>query len=92
MIVTVRGIGDLSEYFGKQPRAVELAEGARIRDLLERIEVLWGAGLPAYLWDFEQHRFRGPVVMVINKKAVMDMDAPLSDGIQVGIMRAVAGG
>jgi sulfur carrier protein ThiS len=92
MKVIVRGIGDLAEYFGKEPREVELPKDGRVRDLLQVIEQHWGAGLPAYLWDFEKHRFRGPVALVMNNKAVQDPDAVLEDGIEIRIMRAIAGG
>ncbi len=92
MKVMVKGIGDLAEYFGKEPRPVELIKDARVRDLLKFIEQQWGAGLPPYLWDFEKHQFRGPVVLVMNKKAVQDLDTPLQDGGEIRIMRAVSGG
>jgi molybdopterin converting factor small subunit len=92
MKVTLKAIGDLREYLGREAWVVELADPACIRDLLERIEQDWGAGFPAYLWDFEKHQFRGPVFVVINKKAVLDLDAPLQDGTEVQILRAIAGG
>ena len=92
MKVSVKGIGDLKEYFVKEPREVELPEGARVCDLLQCIGQIWGSGLPKYLWDFEQNQFRGPVVLVVNKKAVQDLDASLQDGTEISIMRAIAGG
>jgi sulfur carrier protein ThiS len=92
MNVVLKAIGDLKDYLGKEPREVELPQNARVRDLLKYIEQHWGAGLPAYLWDFKKHQFRGPIVLVINKKAVQDLEAPLQDGIEISIMRAIAGG
>ncbi len=92
MKVMVKGIGDLAEYFGKESRSVDLPDNGRVKDLLQAIEQTWGAGLPAYLWDFEKHQFRGPVMLVMNKKALQDLDALLQDGSDIRIMRAVAGG
>ncbi len=92
MKVIVKGIGDLAEYLGKEPRLFELREGARVRDLLLMIEQGWGAGFPAYLWDFDKHQFRGPIVLVMSNKAVQDLDTLLPDGIEIRILRAVAGG
>jgi len=92
MNVVLKGIGDLKDYFGKEPREVELPQNAHVRDLLKCIEQIWGTNFPPYLWDFEKHQFRGPVVLVVNRKAVQDLDAPLQDGIEISIMRAVAGG
>ncbi len=56
------------------------------------IEQVWGAGFPAYLWDFDKHQFRGPIVLVMSNKAVQDLDTLLPDGIEIRILRAVAGG
>lgn len=92
MEVTVKAIGDLREYFGREPHTVVLSESAVLNDLLLAIEERWGVGLPSYLWDFNSHQFRGPVLLVVDKKAVQDLNAPLKDGLQVSIMRAIAGG
>ncbi len=92
MKVMIKGIGDLRDYFGKAPREVALSETACLRDLLLRIEQDWGTKLPAYLWDFEKHQFRGPVVLVLNKKVIRSLDAPLQDGMEIHIVRAIAGG
>jgi hypothetical protein len=71
---------------------VELPENARVRDLFQQIETRWGANLPAYLWDSELHQFRGPVYLVVNRKVLQDIDAPLLDGMHIQVMRAIAGG
>jgi molybdopterin converting factor small subunit len=92
MNITVKGIGDLAVYFGKEPREVELPDHACVRDLLQRIEQYWGTIFPPYFWDYEKHQFRGPVILVINKKAVQDLNTPLQNGVEVRIIRAVAGG
>ncbi len=92
MIVTIKAIGDLRTYFGRQSRQVELPAGATARDLCQRIEQIWGTGLPAYLWDFASHQFRGPVMLVVNKKAILNIDAPLQDGMEISILHALAGG
>lgn len=92
MHVTVKGIGDLTDYLGKEPWEVELPEDSCARDLFQQIEARWGAIFPPYLWDTEQHQFRGPVFLVVNRKVLQGMDAPLHDGMEIRIMRAIAGG
>jgi molybdopterin converting factor small subunit len=92
MNVKVKGIGDLRDYFGKEPQDFELPEGAILKDLLQNIEDRLGTNLPAYLWDFQRHLFRGPVVIAINNKAVQKLDTPLKNGMVVCILRALAGG
>ncbi len=59
MNVTVKGIGDLAVYFGKESREVELPENARVRDLLQWIEQDWGEVFPPYFWDYEKHNSAG---------------------------------
>ena len=92
MIVIVKVIGDLKDYFGKEPHEIELPEHARVRELYQRIEQFWGAEFPPYLWDFEKHQFRGPIFLVMNKKALQDLDAALENGSEINIIRAIAGG
>lgn len=92
MIVTLQAIGDLREYFGREPTPLTLPEGAVVQGLLDAIEEHWGEALPAYLWDRETRKFKGPVLLVIDKKAVQDPYAPLWDGLEIRVMRAIAGG
>jgi molybdopterin converting factor small subunit len=92
MKVIVRGIGDLKEYFGKEPRELVVAENANVKALLVCIEQQWGAGFPAYLWDYNKHQFRGPIFLVVNKKVIQDPNSQLEDGVEISIVRAVAGG
>ena len=92
MKVIVRAIGDLRDYLGRGSQEIELSEDACVRDLLLAIEIRHGAGLPGYLWDFQKHQFRGPVVLVVDKKAVQDFNTPLKDGLEITVMKAIAGG
>lgn len=92
MRVTLKSIGDLRDYFGRAPREITLPEQAAMRDLYQQIALIWGADLPAYLWDAQQARFRGPVFLVVDGKAVLDADYPLQDGMEIRILRAAAGG
>lgn len=92
MNVIIKGIGDLKDYFGKEPQIVELPQNGLVRELLKCIEAQWGTRFPPYLWDFEKHQFRGPVYLVVNSKVVEDLDTKLQEGVEIRIMRAIAGG
>jgi molybdopterin synthase sulfur carrier subunit len=92
MKVTLKTIGDLRDYLGREPQEVDLPEGANLKDLLRWVEDRYGATLPAYLWDAQEHQFRGPVVLIINKKVVFDFSTPLKDGLEVTVMKALVGG
>jgi hypothetical protein len=92
MRITLKSVGDLAEYFGREPHTVELPEGSGADALLQVIQERWGGQLPAYLWDAGQARFRGPVYLVIGGKVVKDLRRPMPDVAEVRIIRALAGG
>ena len=92
MKITLKTIGDLRETLGREPQEVNLPENSNVKDLLCWIEDHYGARLPAYLWDTQEHHFRGPVVIIINKKVVLDVNTPLADGLEVSVMKALVGG
>ncbi len=92
MVIHLKGIGDLRDYIGKEPQAVELKDGATLSDLLLAIDNRWGKVFPYYLWDASQKQFRGAVFFLINKEVVKDMQTPLQDGLQINLLKAIVGG
>jgi len=92
MRIFLRSIGDLRDYFGREPQEIELNEIATLRDLLVVIDERWSKTLPPYLWDAPNKRFRGPVFFLINKEVAQDLNTPLRDGLQIDLMRALVGG
>ncbi len=92
MKVYVKSIGDLREYLGREPQAMELPEGARFGELLALIGERWGGVLPPFIWDADKQQFRGAIFFVIDKQVVQDMATPLQDGQEIRIVRALSGG
>lgn len=92
MRVFLKAIGDLRDYFGRDTEIIELPDGAVAQDLLNAIQERWGASLPAYLWNQDTRQFKGPVLMVFDKKAIRDLAFPMVDGMEINLFRAVAGG
>jgi sulfur carrier protein ThiS len=92
MKVFFKSIADLRDYFGREPVELELPEGATLFNLLDEIAVRWGPGLPKYLWDAEKNQFRGPIVLLVNKKVYLDHSMPLIEGQEITAMKAIAGG
>ena len=92
MKIRLRTIGDLRDYFGREPTEIELKEGATLRDLQLAIDARWGGILPAYLWDRNAMQFRGAVFFLINKEVVQDLQTPLQDGLQIDVIKALVGG
>ena len=91
MKILLRSIGDLRDYFGRDPQEIELKENATLKDLLQAIDEQWGSALPPYLWDRANKRFRGSVFFLINKEVIQDIHTPLRDGLPIDLMKALVG-
>lgn len=92
MRIILKPIGDLRDYFGREPLEIELPENATVKDLLTIIGKDWGTKLPTYLWDAQKGAFRGAVYLVVDNKVLKDLRAPLHDGIEVILLKALSGG
>jgi len=92
MKVWLKSVGDLRDYFGREPQEIHLGEKATLQDLLLIIHERWGDNLPGYLWDSKKKHFRGSVFFIINEKVVQDMGTPLQDESPVTLFRAISGG
>lgn len=92
MEITLRCLGPLRDHFGRELLAAQLPDNSMASDLLQWIEEHCAAAFPRYLWDFEKHRFRGPIAFSIDGTLLLDWNMPLRDGCEVSVMYAVAGG
>lgn len=92
MKVILASIGDLRDYFGREPLEIQLPEGATVDTLYRAIAARWGSSLPPYLWDGEKSRFKGPVYLIQDSKILSNDASPLRDGEKITIMKALAGG
>ena len=92
MRITFVSVADLREYFGREPVNLELPDDATVDSLLQVIAQRWGSQLPAYMWDSNRCIFRGPVLLLVNQKVVLDHSTALRDGQEVTVMHALAGG
>jgi hypothetical protein len=72
MQVTLKGIGPMRDYLGEAPSIVELPEGSTLGDLLLCIERDFKEQLTGSIWNWAEHRFRGPVVIVLGHRIVRD--------------------
>jgi len=92
MTVRVKAFGQMKRYLGEHVRETELPNNARLSDLLLYVEKHWRNQIPDFLWNEKKHRFRGPVVIMIEKRAVTDLQTNLSDGQEVRLYKAMVGG
>jgi molybdopterin converting factor small subunit len=92
MTVRVKAFGQMKRYLGEHVRKAELPNSARLSDLLRHIEKHWRSQIPDFLWSEKKHCFRGPVVIMIEKQAVTDLQTNLSDGQEVQLYKVMVGG
>ena len=91
MKIILKSMGFMRDYLGREPQVVVLPENSTLNDFLQWIETHHATRFPAF-WNFQEHRFRSPVVLVINGKVALQSNAPLEEGLEVNVMCAVAGG
>ncbi len=82
----------MKRFLGEAPREIELPDGAVLRDLLEYFGRHLIHLVPGHLWNLEEGRFRGPVVITIGRQVVRDMDEPLENGQEIQLFKALVGG
>ena len=92
MRVFLKASGIIANYLGAQPVLVELDNQATLRDLLGHIGKHFAADFPRYLWNSPECRFRGPVVISIDKKVTSDPSTKLEEGQEIQIVKSFVGG
>ena len=92
MRITLEGTGALKEFIGEEFQEIDLHDNAVIGDLLPVIDEQWGLIFPPHIWDKTKQKFRGPVILVVNKIATRDMNLQLKHGDHIQIVKALVGG
>ena len=92
MKVNLIAKGTLKKYFGAEKISIELPEKAKVSDLLIQIDQTMGDHIPDFLWNKAESRFRGPVVITLNKKVVTDLSINIFDGQEIKIYKPLVGG
>jgi molybdopterin converting factor small subunit len=92
MKVRLKSSGYLRDFFGKEPEEVELPENSTVQDLLHWIEEHHASEFPPRIWDFGQHRFCAPVVLMVDGRAAPGNTTPLRESEEVLVLYPVAGG
>ncbi|UCF98439.1 MAG: MoaD/ThiS family protein [Spirochaetaceae bacterium] len=92
MQVNVKAMGQMKHFLGEGSREVELPEEATVEDFLRFVHENWRGCFPAYLWNAKQRRFRGPVIIMVDRKVVRAPGTRLSDHCEIELHKVVVGG
>jgi sulfur carrier protein ThiS len=92
MRVFVKALGQMKRFLGEESREIELPEEATVRDFLGFLHENWREHFPDYLWDAKQRRFRGPVIIMVDRRVVRDPDTRLSERCEIELHKVLVGG
>ena len=92
MRVYVKALGQMKQFLGEGSREIELPEEATVEDFLRFMHENWRERFPAYLWNVQQRRFRGPVIIMVDSKVIRGPDTRLSDQCEIELHKVVVGG
>jgi len=90
--VLLQAAGTMGECFGAAELELDLPDGATLGDLLVRIEQDHGERLAGAVWNWKEHRFRGPIVIMSGSRVLRERTTRLRDRQKVTFTRAVVGG
>ena len=92
MKVKLVAMGNLEKELGSKLFTFDLAPGSRLADLMKKIGDELAGRIPPVLWNQEECRFRGPVVMMTNGKALRNPAESLREGQEILVFNVLVGG
>jgi sulfur carrier protein ThiS len=92
MKVDMVAMGHLEKDFGGKRFTFNLPPESTLADFLKRFGEELAGRIPAVLWNTDECRFRGPVVMMTNGAALRDPAAILQDGQEIQVFNVLVGG
>ena len=84
--------GFIKKYYEQQPDIIELPDGATLRDFCIRINETAEGKAGNAIWNSRDKKFRGPVVIFVDEKAVKDMQYELIDEQRIRLAYYIVGG
>ncbi len=95
MSIVINYFGLLASKMATTSDSVELANGARVRDLFYRLIEKHSEVFKTYIYDPEGEKISGDVMVNINDVPILRMqglDTVLNDGDQIDLLPIFAGG
>lgn len=93
--VRVRAIMELAEVFGCREQTVALPDGARVTDLLVRLEARYGERFAGICYEPETRQISSQVQILVNGRNIAFLEGPdprLWDGDDVFFLVPAMGG
>ena len=82
----------LTHYYPQKELSVEIKDNGVLLDLFQSISRLEEPNLPESIWNYDEDRFRGPVLISSGGRVLRDENEKLFNGQRIKLIRCIAGG
>lgn len=82
----------LQQHYPQKILSLQLRDNGVLLDLFQSISRLQEHRLPESIWNYQEDRFRGPVLITSGGRVIRDKNEELFSGQRIKLRRYVAGG
>lgn len=82
----------LVRHYPQKELSLEIKDNAVLLDLFQSVSRPGGPALPESLWNYEDNRFRGPVLITSGGRVIRDNNEKLFNGQRIKLRRCIVGG
>jgi len=80
------------QYYPQMVLSLEIEDDGSLLDLFQSIGRLKESKLPESIWNYDEDRFRGPVLITSGGKVIRNNNEKLFNGQCIKLRRCIAGG
>jgi len=82
----------LKHHYPQRVLSLKIRDNGVLGDLFQSISRLKDAGLPESVWNYDEDRFRGPVLITSGGRVIRDKNEKLFNGQRIELRRCIVGG
>ena len=82
----------LQQHYPQKILSLQLRDNGVLLDLFQSISRLQEHRLPESIWNYQEDRFRGPVLITSGGRVMRDKNEELFSGQRIKLRRCVVGG
>jgi hypothetical protein len=82
----------MKKYYPQQILILEIKDNGELQDLFQSIGRIKDSKLPESIWNDDENRFRGPVLITSGGRVLRDKKEKLFNGQRIELRRCVVGG
>ncbi len=82
----------LKQYYPQKILSLKVRDNGVLLDLFQSIGRLEESRLPESIWNYNENRFKGPVLITSGGRVIRDSNEKLFNGQRIQLRRCVVGG